>query len=442
MTPITTPTQAIGLARPGVRLWIPIFSHACTDFLSFVTIALLPLLAVRLDMSLTQKAGLLALGSAASGLIQPVVAWVSDRFDSRVTGPLGLALAAVCVGLLGHAGSFHELAVLYFFAVIGIGAFHPITAASVGQLAGRRRSAMVSVFFLFGMVGGILGNVVSPLYVAFAGSVSGAQGEAAVEAGLRALVWFILPGLLAALALGLAIRRVPHRHHDAAAHHAGMPRSERTRRWFALWVLYLANVIRFTVNQMLVYLVIEWVERLTRTQAGVDTLDAALGQKASELNGPLQASMQVGMGLGALGLGLLLTGRNEKKAFVLIPLIGVVSICAFPYADRLLDAGRWAVLLPAALIAIAAGFGFGSLVPVSISLGQRLLPHRTSLASALLMGGGWCVAAVGSPLARAIHAGIDANIERGFLAAAGLLTLASVLGLALPGRMIREVAPH
>ncbi len=439
-TPAAIPT--IPLTKPATRLWTPIAAHAVTDFLSFVTVALMPLLAVRLGMTIEQKALLLGLGAAASGAIQPVVAWIGDRFDSRAAGTVGLGVAAVCVGLLGYARSFEQLLGLYFVAVLGVGAFHPASAAAVGQLAGRRRSAMLSVFFLFGMIGGISGNVLSPHYVLAAGALSGATGEQATDAGMRALVWLALPGLAAAAALAWAIHAIPHRHVDAHSVHAGLSQSDRRRRWAAFWLLYLCNVIRFTVNQMLVYLVIEWVERMTRVNAGVAALDVELGQRASESNGPLQAAMQVGMGFGGLALGFLLPARIEKAAFIVIPIIGAAAIAAFPHADGLLDHGRWAVLAVAGVFAVVAGFGFGSLVPVSMSLGQRLLPHRTSLASGMMLGGAWSIAFVGPQVARAIHAGVDGNLERGFLVAGAVLSLAGALAVAIPGRLLREVAPH
>ncbi len=429
--------------RRGLRLWAPIVAHSATDFFSFVTIALLPLLAVRLGLSIEQKAWLLGLGAAASGLVQPIVAWVSDHTDSRLPGPIGLAVAATCVGLLGYVHSFAALTGLFFVAVLGIGAFHPVSAAAVGQLGGTRRSAMVGVFFLFGMIGGIAGNVLSPLYVRFVGSLGGRTGEAAATAGLHGLVVFIPMGLAAAVYLGWAIRRVPHRHHEAVDRHQNLPVGERRRRWRAVGLLYVGNIIRFTVNQMLVYLVIEWAERLVRVRHGASVLDDVLGQRASELNGPIQASMQVGMGLGALGLGFFLKSRHEKSAFVVVPLVGVVAVALLPLSDRLVDGwGTGGVVVCAAVLGMVAGFGFGSLVPVSISLGQRLLPHRTSLVSGLLMGGSWCVAFVGPQIARAIHRGVDGNLETGFWVAAGLLLMASVLGAALPGRLIRETTPH
>lgn len=430
------------LDRPRIRLWTAVTAHAVTDFLSFVAVALMPLLAVRLGMTVEQKALLLGLGAAASGLVQPLVAWISDRFDSRATGTGGLVIAAICVGMLGFARSFEALLVLYFVAVLGVGAFHPASAAAVGALAGRRRSAMVSVFFLFGMLGGIGGNVLSPMYVNAAGALSGAEGEGATDAGLRALIWFAPPALVMAAALGWAIHPVSHRRVDAHAAHHGLSREQRRRRWVAVWLLYACNVIRFTVNQMLVYLLIEWAERLTRVRAGVGMLDVRLGQQASELNGPMQASLQVGMGFGGLGLGLLLSSRLEKGAFVLVPLIGAAAIAALPHTDARLEAGLLAVAIPAGLLAAIAGFGFGALVPVSMALGQRLLPHRTSLASGLLLGGAWCVAFVGPQIGRLIHRGQDANLETGFLVAGAMLVLSSVLALALPGGLMREVSTH
>ena len=434
------------LSRPRVRLWMPITTHAVADFFSFVTIALMPLLAVRLGMDETQKASLLALGAAASGGVQPLVAWINDRFDTRMTGTIGLAMAAVCIGLLGYAQSFPQLVVLFFFGVLGVGAFHPASASAVGQLAGKKRSAMLSVFFLFGMLGGVLGNVLSPQYVHLAGSLSGLEGDAAIDAGLHALIWFIPPGLAAAALLAWAIHKAPHRDGSAHDHHSSLPRDEQRRRWHALWLLYACNVIRTIVNLMLVYLTVEWTERLVATRAGTATLDVALGQQASELNGPMQGSMQIGMGVGALALGFLLPRKLEKTAFVVIPIMGAVAVAFIPYTDALLgdgpDAGYLPVLIPAGLLTIAAGVGFGSLIPVSLSLAQRLIPHRTALASGLMLGGAWCVALVGPFIARAIHAGDDANLERAFLVGGGVLLLASALAATLPGKLLREVAPH
>ena len=160
-------------------------------------------------------------------------------------------------------------------------------------------------------------------------------------------------------------QRINTSHDD---HHA-LPKAEQTRRWVAFWILYAGNIIRFTTNQMLVYLMIEWTERLVRADAGVTALNEQLGQKASELNGPLQGSMQVGMGFGALALGFFLPAKLEKKAFILIPLIGSGAILLIPQAPAFAETLGWSGTFAASSV------GFSPAVPtiaaITMSLSMR-----------------------------------------------------------------------
>jgi hypothetical protein len=64
-------------------------------------------------------------------------------------------------------------------------------------------------------------------------------------------------------------------------------------------------------------------------------------------------------------------------------------------------------------------------------MAQRLLPHRTSLGSSLVMGGAWCLAALAPPTMQWIHT--TWGLETCFLALAGLLALSGLVGLGLPG---------
>src|SRR5262249_51131002 len=84
-----------------LRLNVLVFAHAVTDFLSFVIIPLMTVLKGRVSFDAEHGAILLGVGSVASGVVQPIVAWVSDRFDTRWLGTLGLAVAAVAIGLVG-----------------------------------------------------------------------------------------------------------------------------------------------------------------------------------------------------------------------------------------------------------------------------------------------------------------------------------------------------
>lgn len=404
-------------------------SHAIVDFFSFFTIALMPLLTVRLSLSAPQVAMVIGIGSVCSGLIQPLVAYQSDRHDSRVFGTLGMAVAVVGTSSLGLVENFWQLLALQAISATGVGAFHPIAAAAIGSLAGKRRTRYVAAFFVAGMVGGILGNMSTPQYVGLMSRLG--AGEPDVGRGLHALLWLIPAGGLGVLLMAWSVRGLSHRTHGAMEHHARLTREERTARWMAVGVLFLGNVLRFCTNMALVYLMVQWATQLAQRRqpgAGIE----AVGMLASKINGPMQGAQQVGMGIGGIGLGMLLSARFEKTAFCAFPFIGAAAIMCLSLTDGLPDR---AVMPVAFAVTALAGLGFGSIVPVSVSLAQRLLPHRTSLASGLMMGGAWALAFLGPHFAGAVQARF--GLETAFQATGVLLACSGVLALALPGKLIR-----
>jgi FSR family fosmidomycin resistance protein-like MFS transporter len=422
-----------GFTATRPRIWTAIVVHGVVDFFSYLLIPLMPLLITRLSLTPGQSAAILAAGSLASGLIQPLVAWLSDRHNTRWLGTLGLVLAAAAYGLTGYAGSFTQLLLLQIVGAAGVGAFHPVAAAAVGQLSSAKRSLGVAMFFLGGMIGGIAGNTAAPLYVRLV--------------GLRELVYLIPIGLLAAAFLAWAIHGVPHSHAAAHDEHAALDPHERRWRWTAVWLLYLGNVLRFGVNAALVYLIIEWTRGFVAFSAGVDPASASpqvltdLSMKATSLNGPMQAAMQIGMGAAGISAGWLVRPSREKRALILVPVWGAIAIAAIAAADDFLaplPAFRGLIVPLVFALTVMAGIGFGGVIPVTISLSQRLLPHRTGLASGLMMGGAWGVGAAGPPLAEwLIHRwGLDAA----FVITGSMLLIAGLASAAIPGWLIRKAA--
>lgn len=436
------------------RAAVAIGAHFVVDIFSFIGIALLPLLAVMLEIRPEQKALLLASGSVCSGVVQPVVAWASDRHDSRVIGTLGFVVAVLCIGNLGAAQTFTQLAVLYSVGAMGVGAFHPPAAATVGRLGGTKRSVYVAFFFLAGMLGGIVGNVFTPMYVDWMTPV--VDGVPDTAAGILAIRWFIPIGLLGALILALAIHGVAHRDGSAHDHHVAWDAAERKARWGAVWILYAGNVLRFSVNLSLIYLFTEWADAYVSGGAG--SLTKEQGIEASGINGRLQASMQVGMGTGGIALGFLLAPRLEKLSFTLFPLLGAVMICSIPFIGRA-EGAHWVVMGAGVL----SGVGFGSLIPISMSVAQRLLPHRTSLASGLMLGGAWMLAFMGPILAELVQNGTSKKptqpgfiddalgvlprgmgdavaqgfgLDTAFFVAGGALAVAGMISLFLPTKLL------
>ncbi len=413
--PLSPPAPVASTPRRRTRAWVSIGSHSAVDFLSFVPIALMPIIKQQAGLTDAQVAAAIATHAASSGAIQPAAAWFIDRFDRRVIGAIGVVAAGVGVGGLAFATSFQALLLLTVLTAGGVGAFHPPAAAAVGALSGVSRGRWMSLFFVAGMIGGIMGNVFSPAL--------------ARMVGMQGLVWLIVPAVLVGIALWIAIRRVPHRAHGAHETHASLSPSQRRQRWGSVGLLYAGSIVRFGVNNALIYLMIAMLERRVVAEAGATALTEELAKNASAINGYMQAAMQVGMGGGGLLLGWFLARHHEKRGLVLTPILGAIALAAIP------SVGNQSLAL--FIVTVVAGVGFGSMIPVTLSLAQRLLPHRTSLASALMLGGAWMFAGIGAMSAQRIEAAF--GMQAAFWAVAGVLLIAGALSAALPSKLLAEL---
>ncbi|MBS0189346.1 MAG: MFS transporter [Planctomycetes bacterium] len=400
-------------------------AHAVVDFFSALVIPILSVLEGRAHMSPGEGAMLIAVGSLSSGIIQPIVAIVGDKRDTRVLGTIGLLVAAIAIGLIGYADSFWKLALLQIIGTAGVGAFHPPAAAVMGHLAGKHRAVAVSVFFAAGILGGSLGSIAAPRW--------------ARSLGIESFIWGVIPAIAVAIVLAWATHGSAHRHAHAHHAHRSLPRKEQAARWNAVWVLYAVNAMRFTVNMAMVQVLVRWSELYTLAQNGVtghitpamkaSLLTPELRLASSGVNGPLQAAMGLGMGIFGLLIGWLVPHNRARFAMIATPCLGALAVIALPLTGTM-----WAAFL----VSVLVGGGYAGTMPLSIAAAQRLLPHRTTLASGLMMGGAWSLAFVGPPVAQWIF-----EWTRGSLFTVGvvfslMLLVSGLLILLIPRRLLDQ----
>jgi len=412
----------------GARFGLVIGAHAICDFFSALIIPILSVLEGRIGMSAIEGAILIGVAQVSSGLIQPFAGRLADAVGSRYVAGLGLALTAIGISLVGFADHYWQLIALQAISAVGIGAFHPPGAAMAGRLAGSRRSLGLTLFFAAGTGGGVIGAASSSGLVA--------------ARGVEALVWFMPLGLLAAVVMLVLMRGVAHNAPDAKGSHQTMDAAERRARWRAVWTLYIANVMRFTVNTALVIVVVRWSQDLVLQRHGAEALTPALREKSSLLNGPMQAALLVGMAGGGLLLGSMIRFGRERAALVRSPLLGSIAVIGLAYTSPVTSAmGAEHLRIPiAAVLCVLCGFGFAAVLPITFALAQRLLPHRTSLASGLMMGAAWGPAVIGTVLAQI---SIDTvGLEFTFWWVGALLAASGLFALRLDKGLLERVAPH
>jgi MFS transporter, FSR family, fosmidomycin resistance protein len=424
--------DAPGLPRHGA--WSPMgaftalnVSHAVIDIYPIFFASLSLALKERLGMDNFQIALMFATGPIVSGLPQAFFAWATDKLDSRVFAWLGLLIGAVCICSIGFAQNFWQLWALQVIGLLGTGAYHPIGAALAGQLGGQVRARSghnagrafgVSVFYTAGMVGGFLGAVLCT--------------RINKEFGMVHLAWLMIPGFVLTWAIWAATHKMGHRQAGHRAHHASIEPDEARARWRTVWLLFIGNVSRFTVNTALPVLFMVWAESRIP-----DDPDAA-----SKLNGDLLAALTVGMGIFGISAGRLTPIGREKKSMAILTVLGAGAIAVCGYAGT--HMGVWAMFVAAGL----SSLGFAAIIPTTISLAQRLLPGRTGLASGLMLGSSWGLSFTAPWLAEwflgskldVAHTLPPGVIDFAFVGFAGLMIVALVTSLMMPTWLLKKVA--
>lgn len=376
-------------------------AHASVDALSALVPASLGLLEARLQLTAQQSAWLMGVGPLFSGLVQPICALASDRFATRSPGVWGVVLGVLGIGSLGFVGEFWSLAAVYALGVIGIGMFHPVGVATAGHLWSHRRSKAVSYFFVTGMVGGVLGAMIWPRVLA-------------QSSGFQLLPLLVAPFLLIALLMQRAFVRLEPMHGSSSAKDNADDASEA--QWAMVGVLYVSSILRFCVNMALVYLFVRWTQSVVSAQHADWSL-GAVAKAAAPMVGNLNAATLLGMACGGMMAGILVRTGKEKWPMVLVPVLFSPLIALFPFVP--VQVGY--------VLAVAAGIGFASMIPVTIALAQRLLPRRTNLASSLMMGGAWAVALIGPSCAE--YGVANFGLQTTFLLTAAALALSGLVCL-------------
>lgn len=425
----------IDLPGAKARYWYVAATHAIVDIFPMFFTSLI--IVLRRDLSLTEaQVGMIFMATPIfSGALQPFFAWWGDRYDTRLAGPLGLAVGALCIGSIGFAQNFGQLIALQIVGVIATGAYHPAATSVAGQMGGRifsnGRGMAISIFLAAGMLGHSLG----PIY---ATRINDAFGT-------KWLIVVVPLALVGAVILHRVMRRVPHRHEDHHAIRDSFTSEQRRERWVVVGLLTAQNCIKYCVNVGMFILFAYWA----RTIIPEDP------DKASNLNGNLSAAMTLGMGVSVLVVGKLLRNGGEKRVFVGTALIGGVVLASTglvgDWARNLAD-GAWWGMVPSYVLAFVMAASFFSCIPASIGLGQRLQPSHTALVTSLLMGFGWMFGALSRPFASALLGHVEledagAMLEPGrvhiaFAAFGSLLVFAAILAAVMPAKTLNEAAAH
>lgn len=168
--------------------------HLCSDATQVAVPALLPFLVREQGISYAAAGTLVLASTVASSVVQPLFGYFSDRRSFAALMPLGLALGAVGIALVGMAPGYPSMLLAVVLSGLGVAAFHPEATRFAGLVSGRRRATGMSVFSVGGNAGFALGPLLLTPLILFFG-LSGTLLFAALPVVMACVLAFELPRL-------------------------------------------------------------------------------------------------------------------------------------------------------------------------------------------------------------------------------------------------------
>lgn len=366
--------------------------EGCHHFLP-VTVPLL-LSAFAIDYA---QFGLLTLAalSLTTGA-QPLFGWLADRWRPERMILLSILWVGLCMSLSGLMPTFGWLSLAVISASLGSAAYHPAAAAVTLRYARVRPGMTFAVFSL----GGTLGVALSPLLINYS----------LPRIGLASTFVYAPFALFCTAFLYAGFRRLraPWRTRPQPR----TPRRAQARRALArstallLALLVLAIMTRsWTYGAFMTYLP-AWVHATFGT---------------ATLGGELMAAFAVLAAVGNLAGGYAADRMAGWKVLTVSFALMAITLGA------VLQAPRWALLPLVGLFGLAEGATLS--VPMIVARG--IIPTRSGLAAALVMGIGWIPAGIGAWATGNLADAFGIQAALSFLAWVPMLGILAIASFAL-----------
>ncbi|MBN1299214.1 MAG: MFS transporter [Actinobacteria bacterium] len=133
--------------------------HAITDLYASFIIGLIPILAIKFDLSLFLVGLLTSITGIANSLTQPVFGFMADRYNMKYFIIIGPLFSAIFISLLPVMPSYFLVIIFLFIGNLSVSAMHPPTAAIGGLFGGRLKGLSNSLISFSGTFGYAFGSI-------------------------------------------------------------------------------------------------------------------------------------------------------------------------------------------------------------------------------------------------------------------------------------------
>ncbi len=320
--------------------------HFTGDFYSSFFTPLLPAFVDKLGLTLAQVGLITGLVRFLSFIIQPVVGYMADRYETRGFVFIGLFLAFFSIPFSGIAPNFWILLLVLVLGSFGSSMFHPSTTGMVNLYAGNRAGFSMSLYNTGGTLAFALGPVFITWYV--------------VKFGLEAMPYTLSLGLVSFL---FCLRYLPKPVTENLSSEGFFGSLKKTlgKVYKAIVLIWLVMVLRTVAGQAFMTFMPIYLTNLGHPLPSVGLIFAFFVM-AGTLSGLLSGYMADRVGF--------------KPIFFLSFLLMPPTLLLYLYLP-----GPWVYVG-----AFLAGFTVLAPLPLGVVMAQKLAPGSRAMVASLMMG--------------------------------------------------------
>ncbi|MCJ7727054.1 MAG: MFS transporter [Actinobacteria bacterium] len=331
------------------KIFLSFSTHMVTDTYASFIVGFIPILAVKLELSLFLVSILSSVNFISNSITQPVFGYLSDKYGIRyflIAGPL---VASIFISILGVSPNYWSILIFLFLGNLGVAAIHPPTAATASHIGGSRKGFLNSIIAFGGTIGFSAGSLFVILIIN--------------KLGLKFTPLAAIPGII----MTLVLLKFPASVFQPGTKNAGVGfikklRSLKKTKLVLLFLIAFASYSRdLTVLSMFTFMPLYF------TGQGVELINFGYIILAFILIG----------GIGGLFAGYY--SDKIRKRTVVIQAGLIISIPLFYLIFKV-------PLSISIVLFILAGFFATSTLPLCIRVVQDIFPGNVSLASSIVMG--------------------------------------------------------
>ncbi len=352
-------TESTETGNPQYKIiFILALVHFTGDFYSSFFTPLLPAFVEKLGLSLAQAGLITGVVRFLSFIIQPVVGYMADQYESRKIMLTGLFLTFFIIPLSGIAPSWWLLIVILGIGSVGSSMYHPSTSGMIPLYAGRKTGLGISIF----NTGGTFAFALGPIFITWYVS----------DFGLEAMPYTVGLGLLSFL---FCLRFLPRPVSEKMSHLGffGSMKEAMGKVYKTMILIWMVMVLRAVVSQAFMTFMPVYLSRQGHSLTSVGII-TSLFTVAGTMSGLLA--------------GYFADKTGFKILFVIAHIMMIPALLLYLHMP-----GNWVILG-----SFAAGFFSLASMPLGIAMAQKLAPKSRSMAASLMMGFAYGLGGSVSPL--------------------------------------------